>query len=86
MSESIYMNAHASRGSVTQKIEYKWCPVDGKDCVWRTLDIQEVAEGTIQSIQGYGDGSMTLWAATLFGEYSGWDWYVDPAKLENNSA
>lgn len=79
VSESIYMNAHSARGTISQSIEYLSCSEDeddGQPCAWRTLDMQQVSEGEIKYVQGFGNGDLIHWSATLTGEYSGWDWYV----------
>jgi hypothetical protein len=76
-SENVYMNAHAARGTLTQSIAYLSCSAEqGQPCAWRVLDMQHVTEGEIKFVQGFGNGDLIQWSATLSGEYSGWDWYV----------
>jgi hypothetical protein len=76
VSEGIYVNAHAARGTVSQSIQYLSCSEDEgqHSCVWQVLDMQQVSEGEIKYVQGFGNGDLIHWSATLTGEYSGWDW------------
>jgi hypothetical protein len=91
VSESIYMNAHSARGTISQSIEYLSCSADEEDdvgqqqpCAWRALDVQHVSEGEIKYVQGFGNGDLIQWSATLTGEYSGWDWYVSFRSRNRN--
>jgi hypothetical protein len=85
VAENIYLTAHAARGTISQSMQYLSCPADqGQPCAWRALDVQAVTEGEIKFVQGFGNGDLIQWSATLSGEYSGWDWYVSGSNSDDS--